>query len=99
MGAAMLLVWRTGTDRPGVRRATGVWLAQLALNLGWSLLFFGRRAIGPALVEIVGLWLAVAATALAFHRERPLAGWLLAPYLAWATFAAGLNAAILQLNR
>ena len=35
---------------------------QLALNLGWSFLFFGARWIGGALVEVVLLWIAIAAT-------------------------------------
>jgi benzodiazapine receptor len=96
MGIAMFLVWRAG--RPGRGRAAALWGAQLALNLGWSLIFFGRRAIGPALGEIVLLWLSVALTALTFHRQRPAAGWLLAPYLAWVTFATFLNAAIWQRN-
>jgi translocator protein len=96
MGVAMFLVWRAG--RPGRGPAVALWGAQLVLNLAWSLIFFGRRAIGPALAEITLLWLAVALTALSFHRQRAAAGWLLTPYLGWVTFATLLNAAIWRRN-
>ena len=33
-----------------------------------------------------------------FWRIRPLAGWLMVPYLAWLILAASLNAAIEALN-
>lgn len=79
-------------------RELAVYLFQLALNLGWSLIFFGAHRIGAALVEIGCLWLAIAATlALFWRRDRP-GGLLLAPYLAWVSFAALLNLALWRLN-
>ena len=71
----------------------------LVLNLLWSLVFFGRRAIGPAFVEILVLWLAIAGTIQSFSRERTAAGVLLVPYLGWTTFATILNGSIWYLNR
>ena len=70
---------------------------QLLLNGAWSWIFFGARAPCAALVEIVFLWLAVAAaTVFTFPRDR-VAGWLYVPYLAWVTFATALNASICAL--
>ena len=37
-------------------------------------------------------------TMVTFHRIRPLAGFLLLPYLAWVSFAAVLNAVLWRLN-
>jgi hypothetical protein len=51
-----------------------------------------------AFAEIVLLWLAIVATVRAFARVRPAAAWLLAPYLAWVSFASVLNFAIWRLN-
>lgn len=90
-------VWRW-RERPGARLALGAWGVQLALNLGWSFLFFGARLIGAALVEIVVLLAAILATAALFWRIDRLAGWLLVPYLAWVGFATVLNAALWRLN-
>jgi tryptophan-rich sensory protein len=93
---AAWLVWRSGGDRAPALELYG---AQLALNLGWTLLFFGLRRPGWAVLEIVVLWLAIAATVAAFRRRSRAAAWLLLPYLAWVSFALALNVAIWRRNR
>lgn len=95
MAVAAWLVWKT-QDR--IAPAMVLFFSQLALNFAWSLLFFGARSPGTALIEISFLWLSVLATMLAFFgRSRP-AGWLFVPYLAWVSFAAALNFAIWRMN-
>lgn len=97
MAVAAWLVWReAGLD--GAMAALTLWGVQLALNLAWSGLFFALRSPGWALVEIGVLWLAILATTVLFFRHSTWAGALMAPYLAWVTFAAVLNAAIVRLN-
>jgi len=76
----------------------GLFLVQLALNCAWTWIFFRQHALGAALVEMVLLWVAIAATTLVFVRVAPAAAWLLAPYLLWVSFAAVLNAAYWRLN-
>lgn len=90
-------VWRRRA-RAGARAALAVYALQLALNLGWSLVFFGARQIGAALVEIALLLAAIAATQVLFYRVDRPAAWLLAPYAGWVAFAALLNAALWHLN-
>lgn len=97
MAVAAWLVWRRDGWR-GSRAALVLFGVQLLLNVGWSAVFFGLRQPGLAFAEIVVLWLAIAATALAFGRRSKIAGWMLAPYLAWTSFAATLNLAIWRLN-
>ncbi|MEV4754284.1 TspO/MBR family protein [Micromonospora sp. NPDC049559] len=88
------LAWQ----RAGWGPALWSYAAQLVLNAAWTPIFFGLGRYGLALVDIVALWLLVAATIVLFHRvSRPAAG-LLAPYLAWVSFATALNAAIVTLN-
>jgi translocator protein len=91
MAVAAWLVAREGVGERDVRVALVLYGVQLALNLAWSLVFFGLRRPGFALVVIVALLVAIAATAVAFHAVSPAAAWLLAPYLAWVAFAATLN--------
>ena len=98
MAVAAWLVARVGLDDPAVRTALALYGAQLALNLGWSLVFFGLRRPGIAFVVILVLFAAIALTAVAFHGISPTAAWLLAPYLAWVAFAATLNAWIAFAN-
>jgi translocator protein len=96
MAVAAWLVWRAaGRLAPG---PTALYLGQLALNALWSWLFFAWRAGALAMVEIVVLWLAIAATMYAFSRFSTAAAVLLAPYLAWVTYAAALTAALWHAN-
>lgn len=90
-------VWRI-RGLASARAAIAAYLAQLALNLAWSLLFFGGRMIGIALAEIVLLLAAISVTAVLFWRIDRVAGWLLVPYAAWVAFAGVLNLALWRLN-
>lgn len=96
MAVAAWRVWRTGrAERAGAPALFGL---QLVLNLLWLVLFFGLRAIGPALIDIVLLVLAIIATAIAFLRIDRTGAALLLPNLAWVAFAAVPNAQIWLLN-
>jgi tryptophan-rich sensory protein len=96
MGVAAWLVARRGA---GADAPLSLWGAQLALNAAWTPLFFGLRAPGIALVDIVLLWLTLAGTVVAFWSRRTLAGALLLPYLLWVSFATALNLEIWRRNR
>jgi benzodiazapine receptor len=97
MAVAAWRVWRLRA-RSDVSRPAGLYLAQMALNFAWSLIFFGMHRIGAALVDILGLTVLLTLTLLLFWRRDAIAGALLAPYLAWVSFAAVLNFAIWRLN-
>jgi tryptophan-rich sensory protein len=75
-----------------------LFVLQWLLNVLWTPLFFGMHLSGLAFAEIVVLWFAVAATMVLFWKVRKAAGVLLAPYLAWVSFAAALNFTIWQMN-
>ena len=97
MAIAAWRVWR----RDGMREARAalvLFALQLALNLTWSIVFFGLRAIGAALVEIIVLLLAILATTVVFWQRDRVAGMLFVPYAAWVAFATVLNAALWRLN-
>jgi tryptophan-rich sensory protein len=102
MALAAWRVWRAGppgSSGGGRRRlALILYAVQLALNLAWSLIFFGLRQPGLALAEIAVLLAAVFATSAAFWRiDRP-AGLMMVPYAAWVAFASLLNLEIWRLN-
>jgi benzodiazapine receptor len=100
MGIASWLVWqKRAQNEAQVRRALGWYGLQLGLNLVWSVIFFGLRQVGLALIEIVALWSTLTITIVKFGRIRRAAAGLLLPYLLWTTFATALNAAIWWLNR
>ena len=97
MGLALAMVLHARGAR-GRGAAAGLFAAAFALNLTWTPIFFGLHRVGLALGVIGAMLVAGIATAVAFARVRPLAAWLLVPYLVWISFAGVLTWRILQLN-
>lgn len=97
MAIAAWLVWRNGGFRNN-RIALSLFLVQLVVNALWSWLFFAWHLGALAFVDILFLWVLIAATIVFFWRVRPLAGALLVPYLCWVSFATFLNYSVWQLN-
>jgi len=96
MGVAAWLVWRVKGWTLSLPLI--LFAVQLALNVLWSVLFFGLQNLAAGLIGILVLWVAVAATLAAFWRVTRWAGALFVPYLAWVTIATGLNAVLWQMN-
>lgn len=97
MAVAAWRVWGRGGWTAN-RTALALFLAQLLFNGIWSWIFFGLRNPGLAFADIIILWVTLLATVVAFRRVAPVAGWLMAPYLGWVTFASALNFTIWRLN-
>jgi tryptophan-rich sensory protein len=100
MGLAAFRVLRRSSGTIGRGRALLAYHVQLALNLAWSCVFFGLNSPAGGLVVIVLLIAAIIWTIRRFAAlPDRFAAWLLAPYLAWVSFAAVLNLSIWWLNR
>ena len=97
MGLGMAMVASKG--QPKTARSVFWWCLQLALNFGWSLLFFNLQCFGLAFVWLMVLWGLILWMILSFRRTDPLAAWLQVPYFLWVTFAAYLNFGVWLLNR
>lgn len=99
IGLALWLVWRRADAAPrATGLAGGVFAVHFAVNVGWSAVFFGLRAVGWGVVVIAVLWALIVATMLAFDRVDRRAALLLVPYLLWVSFAAYLNYRFWVLN-
>ena len=98
MGISAYLIWEKGTKKKEVKNALYTFGIQLALNIMWSLLFFGLRCPLCGFIETILLWFAIALTILKFSRVSKAAALLLLPYILWVTFAAILNFYIWRLN-
>ena len=94
MAVAGWLVWRKGRSR----RATLLFLLQLALNAAWPWLFFFLRRPDWAFAAVTVLAVAILAAIVAFLPVSRGAALLLVPYLGWVLFAGALNLAIWRLN-
>lgn len=94
-----LAAWRTWrAARGGAQGALALYAGQLVLNALWTWLFFERHVGLWATVEVLVLWVAILATLLAFRRHDRPAALMLAPYLAWVSFASALTIAVWQRN-
>lgn len=95
---AGVLAWTHAPDPAARLRVACLYGANIVFHLAWSPLFFNLRRPDWALVEVVFLWASILALVLGVGAISTLGGWLLAPYLAWVSFAAVLNLTIVRLN-
>ncbi len=98
MGISAAMIWQKGMNRTDVKHALSVFGIQLMLNGIWSYLFFGFQSPLLAFIEILFLLGMIILTMLRFRELKPLAAWLLVPYLLWVSFASILNFSIYLLN-
>ena len=98
MGISLFLIYTTKTKETIKNGAVSIFYVQLVLNAVWSILFFGLKNPGIALVEIICLWLFILLTIVRFDKINRIAGGLLIPYLLWVSFASVLNLSIVILN-
>lgn len=75
-----------------------LWSVQIAFNTLWTPIFFGLRRLRAAMGVMVGLWLSVAATTVAFFGLDIWAGVMFLPYLAWVSVAGALNFWVMRNN-
>ena len=96
-----IAAWRIymADDSPLRSASLAVYGAQLLANAAWSWLFFGRKQIGAALVDIVVLLGLITLAIGLFAQVNTFAAWLMVPYWLWVALALALNATILRLNR
>ncbi len=97
MGFSGWLVWRN-KGAPRCKSTLVVWFVQLALNVLWSPLFFGLKAVGIALIDIYLLWLFIGRFLITSWGVSRPAAILFMPYWAWVSYASALNLAIWVMN-
>lgn len=98
MAISVWMISQADADARAKRNCYALFFVQLALNAAWSPLFFGMHAVGLAALVLLALVAMVALTAWRFALLRPLAAYLLVPYLIWGLYALSLNTAIWILN-
>ena len=92
--------WRVWLRRgfSGASGAMALFGGHLIANLAWTLIFFGLRSPGLALIDVALLLILIALNIRAFSKIDGTAANLLWPYFGWVCFAAILNFSIWVLN-
>jgi len=98
MGIAVGRVQSIGLDNINAKKAVGLFIMQLIMNLIWTPVFFAMKQPMLALGIIIVLWFMILMTIRAFRQVDKTAAMLLYPYLLWVSFATALNAGIVLLN-
>jgi len=92
------LAWTTAPDEWTRAVVVALFGLNASLHLLWTPLFFRYRRPDWALAEVGFLWISIAAIIGWVWPFSIQAGLLLVPYIAWVTFAAWLNRAVVRLN-
>ncbi|KAH7086841.1 translocator protein [Paraphoma chrysanthemicola] len=96
MGYTAYRAWTTGATSINpetvalAKQGATLYTLQLALNLIWTPLYFSLHQPIAASVDILALGGTVGYLAYIWGQVDPVCGWLLAPYLAWLSFATYL---------
>ena len=98
MGIAFGRVWYYGRHNQNKKIAVLYFAFQLLVNGLWSLIFFGFKMPYLSMIVIIILWFLIQRSIFWFRLIDLKASFMLYPYLAWVSFAAILNGAIIFLN-
>jgi len=100
MGIAFALVWEEWKPKGNaLAKVAMIWfVVQFIFNVLWSFSFFGLQSPLIGLINILILLVLIVITIWRFYGIKPVAAWLLVPYLLWTSFATILNGTILMLN-
>jgi translocator protein len=90
-------IWRSPPSRER-SLALGLWGAQIATNAAWFPLFFKKKKPKAALVDLEANLGSTTAYALAAGKIDKTAGLLMAPYLAWVTYAGTIDKSVARHN-
>ncbi|MGD6808550.1 MAG: TspO/MBR family protein [Candidatus Bathyarchaeia archaeon] len=102
MGISLYFIINSKKEKwvlPVIWRPVYLWFfGQLALNVAWSIVFFGKQSVGGGFFVILCLMCTSLVTLYYAFKTSKIAGFLLTPYIAWITIATYLNWTILLLN-
>lgn len=98
LGVALFLIINEKKSRVSKSSAYWLFIAQMALNLAWSYVFFGLHMAALALLVLIFLIVISLYMMRAFRLINKTAAYLVWPYILWMCFAAYLNATIMFLN-
>ena len=96
MAISLFLIVITSDPRKYI--AIGVFMAQLILNVLWSVIFFKFHLLGLATIEVLLFLASIIAYAVLVKPINVVAAYLFVPYIAWVSFASVLTASIWYLN-
>jgi len=99
MIAVSIFIYFRSPSKPRLSLTVSILVLHLLSNFIWTWLFFGLRAPGLALADILFLDMSLLVMMVLFWPASRTAALLLVPYFAWVLFATYLNYGFFRLNR
>ncbi|XP_056634876.1 translocator protein-like [Diorhabda sublineata] len=100
MGYASYLVYRDGEGFNGAAKLPLiVYGTNLAANWAWAPIFFGKKDLQLALIEMQLINGTAIGMAYLFYKINPTAGYLIVPYCLWMGIATALNYCLWRDNK
>lgn len=96
--AAGVIAWMAARHTGEKTRIIALFAVNGVCNLLWSWMFFTAQRPDWALIEVGFLWASILALMIGLWPIDRRASLLIAPYLAWVSFAAYVNYGVVQLN-
>jgi tryptophan-rich sensory protein len=95
---SLIIFAKNAGGKPGFRPILGLYIANGMINIAWSYIFFTKHLLGPAVIDagLIALTVMVLMVVVRYHSAA--ASLLLAPYLAWVSFATYLTYVIYKMN-
>lgn len=92
--------WRIWSRRqqPPMRTLWFLFILQMLMNWAWSFLFFGAHLLWPSFLWITVLVIIVSTLIVKAWQQERVSTYLLAPYLAWISFATYLTLHVALFN-
>lgn len=98
MSVALWIVWENDPHVQDMRGWVPLFFAHLLINASWAIFFFGFHSIFIALIDAILLaFVSIVLLAGAWEIDKR-AGYLLAPYVAWALYTAYLTLHLWLIN-
>ncbi len=98
MGYSAYLISSSPVSAEQKKAPIGIYIAQLAVNFLWSIVFFRFEEIWAAFAVIVLLLVLIIIMLREFRKISPTAADINIPYLVWVAFATYLNLATALVN-
>ena len=94
MSVAAWRIWKNLYDTKILK----IYFIHLFFNSTWSIVFFGFHLIGLALMNLIIILLFIIILMKEYLKRDKISFYLMAPYLAWSSYALILNSSIFLLN-
>ena len=90
IGISLYFAW-VSANKKEKKLVAIVFAVNLALNILWSIFYFGNKMISIALVDLILMWLTIVWMILVTWKIDKKSAYCLVPYLLWVSFAGRLN--------